>query len=151
MSRAERQRLWDLRDDVEQMSRVAPVFVFDVSLPIDSMESYVADVCARLEADWPEHDNLIFGHLGDGNLHFAIGVGRGDLEARRQVERAVYEPLQKVGGSVSAEHGVGTEKQPYLRLCRDRAQIELMCTLKRALDPKGILNPARVLPVPENS
>ena len=139
MSAKDRQRLWDLRDDVEQMSRIAPVRTFDVSLPLRHTETYVERVTRGIESRWPGGHVLTFGHLGDGNLHFAIGVGAGDESTIRAIEEAVYEPLAELGGSVSAEHGVGVEKQPYLHLTRDEAQIELMHTLKRALDPKNLL------------
>jgi FAD/FMN-containing dehydrogenase len=63
---------------------------------------------------------------------------------RRKVEAAVYEPLRAIGGSVSAEHGVGLEKKPYLEISRQSAEIDLMRAVKRALDPKGILNPGKI-------
>jgi FAD/FMN-containing dehydrogenase len=87
----------------------------------------------------------VFGHLGDGNLHI-IAAGPPSAEARHGIERCVYEPLAARGGSVSAEHGIGLEKQPWLNLCRSPAELALMQKLKQALDPKGILNPGRVLP-----
>ena len=67
-----------------------------------------------------------------------------DQEHRERVERCVYEPLGEIGGSVSAEHGVGLEKKPYLQLSRSQTEIELMRTIKTALDPKGILNPGKI-------
>ncbi|MEM1246503.1 MAG: FAD-binding oxidoreductase [Acidobacteriota bacterium] len=146
MSSNDRQRLWDLRDDVEQLARIAPFRTFDVSLPLRSTEEYVERVTRRIRSRWPEGHVVTFGHLGDGNIHFAIGVGEGGPKIVEAIEAAVYEPLADYGGSVSAEHGVGTEKQPYLHLTRDAAQIELMRTLKGALDPKNLLNPGRVLP-----
>jgi FAD/FMN-containing dehydrogenase len=147
----DRQRLWNMRDDVEQLGRIAPFYTFDVSLAVNAMQGYIAQVERHLEERFggdqkrPLH-NLIFGHLGDGNLHFAIGVGSRAEADRLAIERAVYEPLGRVGGSVSAEHGVGLEKQPYLSITRSPAELSLMWTLKTALDPSNILNPGRVLP-----
>jgi len=83
--------------------------------------------------------------VGDGNLHFAIAAGADDESARRGVEEAVYLPLKDIGGSVSAEHGIGLEKKPYLQLVRSESELALMRTLKTALDPKGILNPGKVI------
>ena len=85
--------------------------------------------------------------MGDGNLHFVVSVGDGSSETRRQVENCVYEPLADIGGSVSAEHGVGLEKKPYLSISRSPEEIQLMRTLKQALDPKGILNPGKIFDV----
>jgi FAD/FMN-containing dehydrogenase len=144
-SRAERDKLWAMRDDVEQLSRYAPIFTYDVSLPIPTMESYVEEVKTGLERGWKDPKCIVFGHLGDGNLHVIAGGGAGDPETRRRVEEAVYGPLRSRGGSVSAEHGIGTEKRKYLPWSRTEAEIEVMRALKQALDPRGILNPGKVL------
>lgn len=143
-SDAERAALWGLRDDVEQLFRYGPPFIFDVSLAVPDMEGYVAAVRARLSARFAAHRCITFGHLGDGNLHFAITVGDTSEQVRREVESCVYDPLAAIGGSVSAEHGIGLEKKPWLAHSRNEAEIALMRTLKRALDPHGILNPGKV-------
>jgi FAD/FMN-containing dehydrogenase len=143
-SDAQRQALWAMRDDVAQTFRYAPNFTFDVSLRISKMGDYVDEVNERLGELYPDFHNFTFGHMGDGNLHFVISVGSRDAEDRHAVERCVYEPLAAIAGSVSAEHGVGFEKKPYLGLSRSAAEIDLMRTLKHALDPKGILNVGRI-------
>jgi FAD/FMN-containing dehydrogenase len=143
-SEAQRASLWALRDDVEQFFRLGMPVVFDVSLPVTEMEGYVAEILARLEHEWPAYRRFVFGHLGDGNLH-VIAAGPPSREARHGIERCVYEPLAARSGSVSAEHGIGLEKQPWLPLSRSDAELALMRRLKDALDPKGILNPGRVL------
>lgn len=140
----ERAALWGIRDDVMQMARDGRPFIFDVSLSIVAMEAYVGEVRAGLAARWPEHRCWVFGHLGDGNLHLVIRAGGSDAEARGEVERIVYGPLADVGGSISAEHGIGLEKKSYLGISRNAGEIELMRTLKRSLDPRGILNPGKV-------
>lgn len=144
-SEAQRESLWALRDDVESLFRLGMPVAFDVSLPITEMEGYVGEVLDRLEREWPAYRRFVFGHLGDGNLHI-IAAGPPSREARHGIERCVYEPLAARQGSVSAEHGIGLEKQPWLSLSRGPAELELMRRLKAALDPKGILNPGRVLP-----
>jgi FAD/FMN-containing dehydrogenase len=144
-SEAQRESLWALRDDVESIFRSGMPVAFDVSLPLAMMEGYVAEVVGRLEREWPAYRRFVFGHLGDGNLHI-IATGPPDAAARHGIERCVYEPLAARGGSVSAEHGIGREKLPWLPLCRSPAELALMRKLKQALDPKGILNPGRVLP-----
>jgi FAD/FMN-containing dehydrogenase len=143
-SDAQRQQIWAMRDDVSQLFRFAPIFTFDVSLRISLMEQYVKEVNERLERHYPGVKNFTFGHMGDGNLHFVVAVGAGGEEHHHRVERCIYEPLEAIGGSVSAEHGVGLEKKPYLGLSRSSAEIGLMRTLKKALDPKGILNPGKI-------
>jgi FAD/FMN-containing dehydrogenase len=144
-SEAQREALWALRDDVESLFRLGMPVTFDISLPVTEMEGYVAEVLARLEREWPEYQRFVFGHLGDGNLHI-IAAGPASKAARHGIECCVYEPLAARSGSVSAEHGIGLEKQPWLALSRSEAELRLMRTIKAALDPKGILNPGRVLP-----
>ncbi len=140
-SEGQRQQLWAMRDDVVQTFRYAPNYAFDVSMRISRMEDYVDEVNKRLNAKYDEVHNFTFGHMGDGNLHLVVSVGESD---RKGVEACVYEPLADISGSVSAEHGVGLEKKPYLGIARNDTEIELMRTLKRALDPKGILNPGKI-------
>ncbi|MGA0840457.1 MAG: FAD-binding oxidoreductase [Pseudomonadales bacterium] len=143
-SETQRLQLWALRDDVAQCFRDGPTLSFDVSMPIPAMQQYVADMSARLNQAFPSNRCYIFGHMGDGNLHLVIGVGSPTAEVRRKVESAVYEPLRAISGSVSAEHGVGLEKKPYLDISRSETEIALMRALKRALDPSGILNPGKI-------
>jgi len=148
-SQRERDAMWAIRDDVERLLSLQPIFLFDVSLPIGDMERYVEQVDSDLREQWPDRQIYVFGHLGDGNLHLAVCAGPKDGAARRAVETIIYEPLQQLGGSVSAEHGIGLEKKPWLSLCRSDAEISLMRALKRTLDPRGILNPGKVFGVPE--
>jgi FAD/FMN-containing dehydrogenase len=143
-SEAQRRQLWAMRDDVAQCFRDGPTIAFDVSLKISDMRGYVDEVRSRLAEAVGEHRCYVFGHLGDGNLHLVVGPGKINAEVRHRVESSVYEPLRAIGGSVSAEHGVGLEKKPYLTICRSPEEIALMRTLKRALDPKGILNPGKI-------
>src|SRR5262249_5633844 len=140
----EREAIWAPRHDVDQFHQYRPWFGFDVSMPIRHMESYVAEVQARLDARWPDNRAFIFGHMGDGNLHLNIHAAKGAEDARHPVEEIVYSGLAERQGSISAEHGIGLEKRAYLELCRKPEEIELMRTMKRALDPRGILNPGKI-------
>lgn len=143
-SEAQRMQLWAIRDDVGQLNRFAPNFTFDVSLRISRMIDYVNEVNQRLEERFPNMVNYILGHMGDGNLHFLVCPGEGDNSLRHDVEACVYEPLAEVAGSVSAEHGVGLEKKPWLNISRSPEEINLMKRMKQTLDPKGILNPGKI-------
>jgi FAD/FMN-containing dehydrogenase len=149
-SQAERNALWALRDDVEQAGRNRPVYSFDVSLPVIEMEDYLAEIRAALPALGPRPSLVVFGHLGDGNLHLMVGVGDSGPAVRAAVSDLVYGGLQSRGGSISAEHGIGLEKRAYLDRSRNPEEIALMLLLKRSLDPANLLNPGKVLNVPAN-
>lgn len=143
-SESERRALWKIRDDVHYLRELSPVFSFDVSLPIPTMEGYIDDLRAALAKRWDRSVVHAFGHLGDGNLHVIVSCS-GGWEAKQAVEELVYAPLEAVRGSISAEHGIGIDKKPYLPLSRSPAEIALMATVKRALDPRNILNPGKVV------
>jgi FAD/FMN-containing dehydrogenase len=142
-SETERRAIWNIREDVWQPKHIAPLLTFDVSLPIENMKAYVEEVNAAVDAFAGENRSFVFGHMADGNLHLVIAAGD-DAATRAKVEEMVYRPLAAIGGSVSAEHGIGLEKRAYLPLSRTPAEISTMRLIKRALDPKGILNPGKV-------
>lgn len=145
-SDAERHAMWALRDDVGQTMRNGPIVTFDVSLKIREMQAYVDKVRADIKARWPASaPTMVFGHLGDGNLHVIAAVGETSPEIRHAVEEIVYGPLEAIHGSISAEHGVGLQKRDFLKLSRSPAEIALMRALKATLDPANILNPGKVL------
>lgn len=144
-SRAERDELWAIRENVEVLQSLTPLFAFDVSLAIGDMEDYVKEICEKLRVRWPNFRYLVMGHLGDGNIHIFIMIDSDDPADRHEVEKIVYSALESRRGSISAEHGIGLEKRNYLHYSRSEAEIELMRTLKRTFDPKGILNPGKVL------
>lgn len=143
-SDAERASIWRIRDEVEHLFDLGDIIFFDVSLATPPMEDYVAGVRAAIERQPFACDFFSFGHLGDGNLHFGVASGKDTERHREAIERCVYEPLAALGGAVSAEHGIGLEKKPWLGISRSPSEIALMRTLKQALDPKGILNPGKV-------
>ena len=143
-SELERSRLWAIRDDVEQHYKEGPVKMFDVSMPILSMEDYVKEVNKRFAENWDTYKCVVFGHVGDGNLHIIGGVGSENKEEIIAMESCIYEPLEDINGAISAEHGIGLEKKNYLGISRSVNEINLMKTLKKALDPNNILNPGKV-------
>jgi FAD/FMN-containing dehydrogenase len=142
-SETERRAIWNIREDEWQVKNIAPLLTFDVSLPIENMKQYASEVCDAVQAFAGPNRCFVFGHMADGNLHLVIAAGD-DAATRSRIEDIVYRPLAAIGGSVSAEHGIGLEKRAYLPLSRTAAEISTMRLLKQALDPKGILNPGKV-------
>lgn len=143
-SEAESLAIWAIREDFEDILVPEPVYLFDVSLPIREMADYVARVKSRVRQRWTQGECYTIGHVADGNLHFFIQPNESG-EWHDASDECVYEPLASIGGSVSAEHGIGTEKIKWLPHSRSADEISLMRTLKQSLDPKNILNPGRVL------
>lgn len=146
-SESQRHAIWAIREDIEGLLHAAaPVAVFDISLPIAAMDSYIAELVAAVDAEWGAEARVItFGHLGDGNLHLGVAPRPWSEEARHRAEELVYRPLEKIGGSLSAEHGIGLEKRDWLHVSRNEQEIALMRLLKSTLDPMGLLNPGKVL------
>lgn len=143
-SAAETRAVWNIREEFDAILKPEPVYLYDVSLPIRDMAGYVACVKANVTRRWPQGQCYTIGHVADGNLHFFVAPHeRGEFH--QDSDECVYGPLAKVGGSVSAEHGIGKEKLQWLRHSRSKEEIELMRTLKHSLDPRNILNPGRVL------
>lgn len=142
-SEKDRAAIWGIREDLEHIVHdFQPFYAFDVSLPVGEMEAYMAEVRRRLKAIWPDGGIAFLGHVGDGNLHIAIGAGT--PQDRERVESCVYEPLRPISGSVSAEHGIGLEKKRWLPITRNVLERGLMRDIKHMLDPKGILNPGKI-------
>ena len=144
-SEAEVRAVWSIREDFDALMQMEPLYLYDVSLPIRDMEDYVNEVYRLVEQRFPQGRAWTLGHIADGNLHFFIWPGK-EGDCYDAVNECVYDPLQQYGGSVSAEHGIGVGKLKWLPHSRSQADIELMRTLKQSLDPKGILNPDRVIP-----
>jgi len=146
-NQGERNAMWAIRDDVGQVAQNWPIFAFDISVPLNNMESYLIALRAELDDRWQDNTCMVFGHLGDGNLHIIVGMGESSAEAKKAVEEVVYRGLPERGGSVSAEHGIGVQKKAYLGMSRNADEIALMQMMKAALDPKGILNPGKIFSV----
>lgn len=142
-SEAQAQEFWDIRETNEALPVHFPWLLgFDVSLPAREMQGFVQRCEAEIAAAIPTARALCFGHLGDGNLHLAITGATPEDSGR--LKALVLGIVGQLGGSISAEHGVGTDKLAYLGLTRSEAEIDTMRRIKRALDPNGILNPGKL-------
>ena len=142
----QREAMWAIRDDIDGLAEILdPVMAFDVSLPIVHTADYVAAVKKRLNDRWPDaFRGVSFGHLGDNNLHFLLTVGSDDHDEQCAAMEIIYDELKPYRGSISAEHGIGLEKRAFLGITRNEAEVELMRSLKQALDPSGLLSPGRI-------
>lgn len=137
---------WAIRDAVAEWGRIiGPHFGYDLGLPIAATEPFARAAEAALEARFPGTVAVFFGHLGDSNLHVVVHVPGVEAQPYEEVTRILYDLVRAHGGTVSAEHGIGTLKKPWLGHARSPAEIALMRTLKAALDPAGILNPGKVV------
>lgn len=151
-SESERESIWEIREDLEHVvADLQPFQAFDVSMPIGDMENYMAEVKQAISSQWDNAKVCFLGHVGDGNLHIAVGCASNASDALQKVERCVYSPLEKINGSISAEHGIGLEKKAYLSISRSTQELDLMRLLKRTLDPNTILNPGKVLDMTINA
>lgn len=145
-SGADRARFWAYRECMYEFHRLMPPLVaFDISLPIGSMSEAVETIRTRLLTRHPDVIAVNFGHIADSNLHLIAMKPGLDKASKLDIEQLVYTSVAGYEGSVSAEHGIGRAKRPYLELSRSATELALMRTIKQALDPKGILNPERVL------
>ncbi|RKP58719.1 FAD-binding oxidoreductase [Pararobbsia silviterrae] len=146
-SLAETRALWAIREATAEFpSRLEPVN-FDVSLPIGAIGRF-ADACrARFEQCWPGQVSYYFGHIGDSNLHVTVDGRSVPGVPHDVIDRELYALLAPYAGSISAEHGIGVLKRDFLPVSRSAAELATMRAIKQALDPRGILNPGKLLPV----
>jgi FAD/FMN-containing dehydrogenase len=141
---AERTRLWRFREaHPEAISAVGIPHKLDVGVPLDRLAEFARRVPEEVERASPGARPVIFGHLGDGNVHINVLGPEPDDHA---VDEAVLRLAAACGGTISAEHGVGRAKARWLALARSPGELEAMAAIKRALDPDGLLNPGVVLP-----
>jgi D-lactate dehydrogenase (cytochrome) len=142
---------WRVREMFGEVQRYAGGSIkHDISVPVAAVPAFISEADAAVTALIPGARPLPFGHLGDGNIHYnvnqPVGADKGEFLKRwDEVNAAVFAVVKKYGGSISAEHGVGVMKRDLLPSVKDPVALDLMRSLKRMLDPKGILNPGKVL------
>ena len=151
-SERQRQEFWRLRESIPEAQRLAgPSLKHDISVPVSALPDFVARAGEWVRREVPEGVLVGYGHAGDGNLHFNINLIDGTADAAAfkarepSVRRAIHDLVAQLRGSISAEHGIGRLKRAELARYADPVELELMRTLKRALDPNGIMNPGKVL------
>ncbi|HKT54206.1 MAG TPA: FAD-binding oxidoreductase [Caulobacteraceae bacterium] len=141
----EAKALWDIRDCPGEFRKTFwPQITFDVALPTGQIGDFMEACDLRLRAKWPAVETVYFGHVADSNLHISIKTD-GDPAFEHAIDTEVYQVVGEWSGSISAEHGVGVHKREFLHHSRTPQEIAMMRTLKAALDPKGILNPGKVI------
>jgi FAD/FMN-containing dehydrogenase len=149
-SEAQRAALWALRENISDAQKMEGVSVkHDVSVPVSRVPQLVDEADRALQAAFPGIRTVAFGHVGDGNLHYNAfpppGETRGLPDWSPAVNRVVYDAVRRLGGSISAEHGIGALKLDELPRYKDALELELMRAIKRTLDPRGVMNPGKVI------
>ena len=142
---------WFIRENFAQVQRVMGASIkHDISVPVAAVPQFIAEANAAVVKLIPGSIPMPFGHAGDGNIHYNVtqppdANGAEFLKRWDEVNKVVFEVVTRLGGSISAEHGIGIQKRDKLPNYKDPVALDLMRTLKRALDPNGILNPGKVI------
>ena len=148
---AQGQALWMLRENITHAQQMDGGNIkHDISLPISRIPAFVEQMLPRLQQAFPGVRPIVYGHLGDGNLHFNVSAPRGVAPAAWQretdaVNTLLHDVVVAMRGSISAEHGIGQLKRHELALYKTPAELDVMRRIKQALDPQGVMNPGKVL------
>jgi FAD/FMN-containing dehydrogenase len=143
--------LWRLRESLsEAQKREGGSIKHDVSVPVDRIPAFIATANARVAARFPQARPVPFGHMGDGNIHYnvsqPVGADKADYLSRwHEMNEIVHAVVREFGGSISAEHGIGRLKRDLLAQVKDPVALDVMRAIKATLDPKGVLNPGKLL------
>ncbi|MCM2563392.1 FAD-binding oxidoreductase [Lutimaribacter sp. EGI FJ00015] len=145
---SQRQAMWERREAAAEivMGSGRPVSNNDIAVPVDKVAEFFARMTPRLDALDPGAEPIVVAHLGDGNVHYAVWMSVEDARTKDAVTEAVEDEVLRLGGSFSAEHGIGQGKLSSMARRKDRVALAAMRAIKQALDPNGIMNPGKVLP-----
>jgi FAD/FMN-containing dehydrogenase len=144
---AQRREMWARREAAAEIAHGRSPFVdTDIALPLDRVADFFDLIAPRIAALDPGATDGCVAHLGDGNLHYSLYPSRDDAALNEAITEAVEDVVQALGGSFSAEHGIGQSKLSSMRRRKDPVALDTMRAIKAALDPKGILNPGKVIP-----
>ncbi|MDF1822364.1 MAG: FAD-binding oxidoreductase [Alcanivoracaceae bacterium] len=143
------EQLWQLRERISESISVYTPYKNDISVTVGKVPDFVEKVDAVVQDNYPDFEIVWFGHIGDGNMHLNIlkpdALDKDEFFQRcNHVSRWVFEIVQKYNGSISAEHGVGRTKKPYLQYSRSAEEIAAMKAVKAVFDPNGIMNPGKL-------
>lgn len=142
---AHAQAFWAIRDAPGEYQRFIPNHAaYDVSFSIAQVGEAASRCEAQLRARWPDATIMIYGHLGDGNIHIVVDVPGLPKREHDTIDRVIYDVTRDFRGSISAEHGIGIKKKHFLHLTRSEADVASMRAIKQALDPARILNPGKI-------
>ena len=151
-SRAQAENLWRLREDIsETIAKFSP-YKNDISVKVSKVPEFLEELDALVTQVYPEFEIIWFGHIGDGNVHLNIlkpeqlEIGK-FYESCSKISEWVFDLVKKYGGSISAEHGIGILKKPFLQYSRSPAELEYMKSIKRIFDPHNIMNPGKLIDV----
>jgi FAD/FMN-containing dehydrogenase len=150
-SEAQRQALWKMRENISEAQKLDGVSIkHDVAVPVSRVPELIARAGAQLHERFPDIRIVAFGHVGDGNIHYNCSKSaRQDAKQffaeAPDVNHIVYEVVHALGGSISAEHGLGVLKRDEITRYKSELEMELMRSIKRTLDPHGLMNPGKVL------
>ncbi|WP_342363853.1 FAD-binding oxidoreductase [Terrarubrum flagellatum] len=146
-SERETLEIWAAREGVSEYSQIlGPLTAFDIGLNLTKSGVFVEQIEAELKRRWPDAIPLSYGHIGDSNLHLVVHVpSAGAHQPHDEICDLVYGAVRAAGGTISAEHGIGLMKKPYLGFTRSPSELETMARIKRALDPHAILNLGKVI------
>ncbi|MAW84985.1 MAG: FAD-binding oxidoreductase [Phyllobacteriaceae bacterium] len=145
-SQADVADFWAVRDAVSEFARTfGPHVAFDIGLPLARMDEFAIACRTALSGTLTDAHALFYGHVGDGNLHIVARDRSAREQPKQVIAETVYALVGTFGGTISAEHGIGLSKKPWLGQTRSPAELETMARIKAALDPRGLLNPGKVL------
>ena len=146
-STTQRAAMWARREAAAELgAAVKPMIDSDIAVPLDKVETFLARIAPRIAAIVPGAETLTVAHLGDGNLHYSVYPGDPSDETYDRVIEAIEDVVQSLGGSFSAEHGVGLSKLNSMARRKDAVALDLMRALKSAIDPQNLMNPGKVIP-----
>ncbi len=143
--------LWALRENVSEAQKIEGVSIkHDIAVPVSRIAEFISRADAALQATFPQVRIVCFGHIGDGNLHY--NQSRADAQSNAEfiaqtesVNRVVHDLVHQLGGSISAEHGLGQLKREEVLRYKSGTEMDLMRMVKQALDPRGLMNPGKLI------